>query len=144
MFGCENCHIQYLSIVYPVSGMMVISLYPMVTEISRRCSIYPAQLSSAAVETNQRAILILAATAPDCTEQHAHLFKPFRGYPGYPVSRLSRSQYPVAGGIIRANCEWLDQASSKSPPQLSALSSSSRDQTYRALLRVRSSSKLVS
>ena len=34
--------------------------------------LYPAQLSSAAVETNQGAILILAATAADCTEQHAH------------------------------------------------------------------------
>ena len=45
VFGCENCHIQYLSIVYPVSVMMVISLYPMVTEISRRyCS--SAQLGS--------------------------------------------------------------------------------------------------
>ena len=62
VFGCENYQ-------YPVSVMMVISLYPMMTEISRRFCTQPS--SSAAVETNQRTILISAATAPDCTEHAA-------------------------------------------------------------------------
>ena len=89
MFGCENCHIQYLSNVSSVGDegdILVSDGDGDIQEILYLPS--PAQLRPAAVETNQRAILILAATAAACTEQHAHLLKPFRGYPGYPGASI--------------------------------------------------------